>query len=59
MEVSGFMDLMKSGRSPMIPPDYEQIGAVTAQVCAARSVCADLKLYNYEEALEVDAAVGK
>jgi hypothetical protein len=47
MEAAEFMDRVKSGRQRMIPLDYEQIGAVTAEVCAKRASLADLKIFNY------------
>jgi hypothetical protein len=53
------MDLVKSGRQRMLPPNYEHIGFQTARVCAARASHPDLKLCNCVEALEADSAVGK
>jgi hypothetical protein len=46
------MDLVKSGRQHMLPPDYEQIGYQIVEVCAAGAAHADLKLYNYLEGEE-------
>jgi hypothetical protein len=43
----------------MLPPDDEQIGFQMASACATRASIADLKLYDCEEALQVDPAAGK
>jgi hypothetical protein len=43
----------------MLPPDDEQIGAALADKCAVLASHAGLKLFNYEEALEVELNVGK
>jgi hypothetical protein len=53
------MELVKTGRQHTLPEEYEQIGAVTASSCAARASHTELRLYNYEEALQVDPVVGK
>jgi hypothetical protein len=59
MEASEFMGLIKAGQQHMLPPDYEQLGASVSQSCDIRASRAAFKLYNYEEALQVDAKVGK
>jgi hypothetical protein len=59
MEAAEFMDLVKSGRQHMLPPGDEQIGASVAELCAVRASHADLKLFNYEKAIQVDPVVGK
>jgi hypothetical protein len=43
----------------MLPPDHEQIGAATAEICAVHASRAGIKLFNYEEALNVEALVDK
>jgi hypothetical protein len=59
METSEFMDLVKAGQQHMLPRDYEHLGASVAQLCEIRASRTEFKLYNYEEALEVDPMVGK
>jgi hypothetical protein len=51
IERAEFAELVKSGRQHMLPPDYERIGLSRR---AATDCHAELRLYNYEEALSVD-----
>jgi hypothetical protein len=53
------MRVVKSGRHHILPPDYEQTGEATAEMCAVRASRARLKLFDYEEALQVDPSVDK
>jgi hypothetical protein len=43
----------------MLPPEYVFVGRSDAEMCAVRAAQPELKLFNYEEALEVDPEVGK
>jgi hypothetical protein len=56
MEVEELMELIKTGRRHTLPEELEQIGAVTASMCAARGQYAELRLCNYEEALKSDSS---
>jgi hypothetical protein len=59
MEASEFMGPVKAWQQHMFPPDYEHLGSSVAQSCEIRASRVESELYNYEEALEVDAMVGK
>jgi hypothetical protein len=54
-----FTEHIKTGKQYTLPPNPEQIGMETASVCAARDSHAELRLYNYEEALKADPLVAK
>jgi hypothetical protein len=58
METAGFMDLVKTCRCHMLPPEYELIGQSTAEMWAVRASQADLRLFNYKEALQADPEAG-
>lgn len=51
------MELVKTGKQHTLPLDYEQFGMVAASVCADRDSYAELRLYDYEETLQVDPSV--
>jgi hypothetical protein len=53
------MELVKTGKQRTFPPDYEQVGMATASMCATRASNAELRVYDYEEALETDPSVAK
>jgi hypothetical protein len=59
MEAAEFMELVKIGRQYMLPPYYERGGQSMAETCTVRAAQADLKLFNYEEALQVNPEAGK
>jgi hypothetical protein len=59
MEAVEFMVVVKAGQQDTLPLDYLHVGSTVAQTCDIRAYRAELTLYNYEEALEVDAMVAK
>jgi hypothetical protein len=51
------MDLVKAGRQNTLPTELDVIGQEIAALCGGWARNVDLKLYSYEEALDLDSGV--
>jgi hypothetical protein len=59
MKVAEIMSTVKIGRCNVFSAELEQVGAEIAGLCSVRARNIDLKLFSYEEVLQLDPNVAR